>query len=64
LTVGAGGSFVFDRSAAAATATGRQAVTAIPEPGTLALLFALLAAMVLVPWREGRCWLRTGVFAA
>ena len=39
LTVGAGGSFVFDRSAAAATATGRQAVTAIPEPGTLARSF-------------------------
>ena len=44
LTVGAGGTFIFDPSQVAAPVVGSAAVAAVPEPGTLALLLVGLVA--------------------
>ncbi len=55
LTVGAGGTFIFDPSAAGAAAVpvpDAQVVTPVPEPGTLALLAAGLVAGLGVAWRR------------
>jgi hypothetical protein len=59
LTIGAGGTFVFDPSVAGAPVSGGQAVAAspagsvaaVPEPGTVALLIAGLAVGFGV-WRK------------
>ena len=55
LTVGAGGTFIFDPTAVAAPVTGSalaaSSVAAVPEPGTLTLLFAALA-VGFVAWRK------------
>jgi len=52
LTVGAGGTFIFDPSATAAplAASPAAAVAAVPEPATLVLLAAALAIGVGVTW--------------
>ncbi len=55
LTVGAGGTFIFDPSVAAAPAVpsaNTQHIAAVPEPGTLALLAAALALRIGVAWRR------------
>ena len=56
LTVGAGGTFVFDPSVAAAPVeTARGAAAAVPEPGTLALLsMAGVVAAAALWWRRTR----------
>ena len=45
LTVGAGGTFIFDPSAAGSPVSNSAAAVALPEPGTLALLIAGAAVM-------------------
>jgi autotransporter-associated beta strand protein len=53
LTVGAGGTFLFDPSAAGSPVANSSATVAVPEPGTLALLIAGLA-VVFGVWRSRR----------
>ncbi len=56
LTVGAGGTFIFDPSAAAAPANGsmlpESSVSTVPEPGTLTLLLTGLVLGVGTAWRK------------
>ena len=56
LTVGAGGTFLFDPTGSAATMEGRSAgvVAAVPEPGTLALLTGAGIVAGLATWRSKR----------
>jgi len=53
LTVGAGGTFIFDPSAAGSPVANSSATVAVPEPGTLALSIAGLAVGFGV-WRSRR----------
>ena len=52
LTVGAGGTFIFDPSAAGSPVSNSAAAVAVPDPGTLALLIA--GAALLVMYRKLR----------
>jgi autotransporter-associated beta strand protein len=53
LTVGAGGTFIFDPSAAAAPAAGAVAA-AVPEPSTLTLLGVVAVGLLGYTWRRRR----------
>ena len=52
LTVGAGGTMVFDPSDAAPIGTSPLAVAAVPEPSTFALLGAGALALLCCAWRR------------
>jgi len=47
LTVGAGGKFIFDPAQAASSVTILPGTVAVPEPGTLPLLIAGMALLVM-----------------
>jgi len=54
LTVGAGGTLIFDPSAAGSPVTNTASVVAVPEPSTLVLLGAGAVALITYRWRHRR----------